>query len=325
VAYSSQGLAASGLGAISVGGSMGLGPNNSRARASRARTSSSCCCSAESAMSLRYPGRRSCTIHRPHKAYVECRYAWPVAIFGRITARQRLRRATRESLAVPAFSSPIDCTPWVTGGLWPAELSTASAETAMLAEYLRADLERIANSANDELKLLKRAGMSEQARQAAEVRVIDESRAHAERRVESAVRQLHGVKAEPAAGYPRLTVRESLEPKFDPTQVMPAVTEATSVIDLLTEGASQPRRGSSGRRRRAIGRDKPEVVQDEIAADEAAVPGVPDIEETQVIPVVAEGGPAPDGPAGAAREPLRQTVDSGRHHAVVGEPPVGEN
>ena len=31
--------------------------------ASRARTSSSCCCSAESAMAPRYPGRRSCTIH----------------------------------------------------------------------------------------------------------------------------------------------------------------------------------------------------------------------------------------------------------------------
>jgi len=42
---------------------MGLAPNNSRARPSRARTSSSCCCSAESAISPRYPAQRSRTIH----------------------------------------------------------------------------------------------------------------------------------------------------------------------------------------------------------------------------------------------------------------------
>jgi hypothetical protein len=91
-----------------------------------------------------------------------------VAIFGRIAARQRLRRATKESLAIPAFSSPIDCTPWVTGGVWPAELSTITAETAPLAAYLRDDLQRITRSANDELKIIKRAGMTDSARQAAE-------------------------------------------------------------------------------------------------------------------------------------------------------------
>ncbi|COX21544.1 Uncharacterised protein [Mycobacterium tuberculosis] len=52
----SQVLVLSGSGAMSVGGSIGLGPNNSRARVSRARTSSSCCCSAESAITPRYPG-----------------------------------------------------------------------------------------------------------------------------------------------------------------------------------------------------------------------------------------------------------------------------
>ena len=60
-----------------------------------------------------------------------------------MTARQRLRRATRESLTIPAFSSPVDCTPWVTGGLWPAELSPATDETATLAKYLKDDLQRI--------------------------------------------------------------------------------------------------------------------------------------------------------------------------------------
>ena len=91
-----------------------------------------------------------------------------MAIFGRNAARRRLRRATRESLSIPTFSSPVDCTPWVVGGLWPAELSTASAETATLAEHLNADLRRIAGTANDELRIIRRAGMGDAARQADE-------------------------------------------------------------------------------------------------------------------------------------------------------------
>jgi len=47
---------------------------------------------------------------------------------GRRAARQRLRRATHESLTVPVFDSPVDCTPWVIGGLWPAELSMIEVE-----------------------------------------------------------------------------------------------------------------------------------------------------------------------------------------------------
>lgn len=266
-------------------------------------------------MALRYRGRRSCTIHRPHRVQGECRYANPVAIFGRITARQRLRRATRESLAIPAFSSPIDCTPWVTGGLWPAELSTASGETAEVAEYLRTDLQRIANSANDELKMLKRAGLSEPARQAAEARVIDGARARAERRVESAIRHLHATKNQLPVTYLRPPVGESFEPEPDATQVIPAVMEAKPVTDLPTQKASEPHRGSTGRRRRrAAGRGKRKAAQDETAVDEAATPGVPEIEETQVIPVVT-----------AAAEPTRQTTDSGRHHAVAEESAAGED
>ena len=127
-----------------------------------------------------------------------------MAIFGRITARQRLRRATRESLAIPAFSSPVDCTPWVTGGLWPAELTTATAESTTLAAYLKADLERITTSANDQLKIIKRAGMPDLARRAEEARVIDEARARAVRRVESTIRSLHTVKT--GAGWPDIGV-----------------------------------------------------------------------------------------------------------------------
>lgn len=138
-----------------------------------------------------------------------CRYAYAVAIFGRNTARRRLRRATRESLAIPTFSSPVDCTPWVIGGLWPAELATVNAETSTLAEYLNADLRRIASSANDELRMIRRAGMSDAARQAEEARVINEARSRAERRVESTVRQLRAAPAGGRARSPRHAVREA--------------------------------------------------------------------------------------------------------------------
>jgi hypothetical protein len=142
-----------------------------------------------------------------------CRYACPVAIFGRMAARQRLRRATQESLTIPTFSPRIDCTPWVIGGLWPAELSATTGETAMLAEHLKVDLHRISNSANDELKMIRRAGLAGAARQAAEGRVINEARARAEQRVRSTVRQL---RAAATAAPPERDVEK--------THVIPAVT-----------------------------------------------------------------------------------------------------
>jgi hypothetical protein len=124
-----------------------------------------------------------------------------VAIFGRNTARQRLRRAAEESLKIPAFRSPVDCTPWVTGGLWPAELSTVTAETAPLVKYLKADLQRIVNSANEELKSIRCAGLIDSTRQAEEARVINDARAFAVRRVESTVRHLHNMKSKLPTEY----------------------------------------------------------------------------------------------------------------------------
>ncbi|HET9876958.1 MAG TPA: hypothetical protein VFQ37_14540, partial [Mycobacterium sp.] len=114
-----------------------------------------------------------------------------MAIFGRKTARRRLRTAARQSLAMPAFSAPVDCTTWVLDGLWPAELAAITPETATLAEYLNADLQRIAHSANDKLQAISRSGLAGRARQAAETRVINVARAFAVLRVESTVRQLH--------------------------------------------------------------------------------------------------------------------------------------
>jgi Family of unknown function (DUF5631)/Family of unknown function (DUF5632) len=180
-----------------------------------------------------------------------------VVIFGRITARQRLRRATRESLEIPAFSSPVDCTPWVTGGLWPAELSTVTDETTTLAEYLKADLERITDSANDELKLIKRAGMTDLVRQAEEARIIDEARARAVRRVESTIRHLHAVGAEaPAEGPHPLDDDGFAVPDLDNTEVIPAVTdEEPAVIDAPTDAIPEPQESEEGER------DEPPVVE----------------------------------------------------------------
>jgi hypothetical protein len=130
------------------------------------------------------------TVHPPADARAVVATLTRVAIFRRKTARQRLRRATDESLTIPVFESPVDCTPWVIGGLWPTELSPNSAESMDLATYLNTDLRRIASHANDQLRSIRRAGMTDMGRRATEARVIDEARARAVRRVESTVRQL---------------------------------------------------------------------------------------------------------------------------------------
>jgi hypothetical protein len=69
-------------------------------------------------------------------------------------------------------------------------VSPASAETATLAEYLRVDLQRIASSVNEDLRAIGRGAVTYPVRRAAEVRVINEARALATRRVESTMRQL---------------------------------------------------------------------------------------------------------------------------------------
>ncbi|OBH27303.1 hypothetical protein A5692_25190 [Mycobacterium sp. E342] len=219
-----------------------------------------------------------------------------MAIFGRMTARQRLRRATRESLSIPAFSPPIDCTPWVIGGLWPAELSTITGENAALADYLRADLRRIADSANEQLKIVKRAGLAELPRQAEETRVIDEARARAVRRVESTIRQLRASNAGVTVGHPRPHFAEPPSPGMDQTQVIPSVTDA--------EPSNAPTRTVRKPRWRIA--DKPAPVVPQGGGDDAEPP--PDEpttqEETQVIPPVVDAEPAADG----------------RHHVEAQEP-----
>lgn len=156
---------------------------------------------------------------------------------------------------MPTFSAPIDCTPWVIGGLWPEELSNGRAETATLARYLKVDLQRIASSANDDLRAVRRVGMDYAVRRDAEARVIDEARDLAVRRVESTMRQLRQMGQHlpsagsapsgansPAARPPaqaQSNTRGATRPvDLDCTQVLPAVedvqpatTDSVSVFD----------------------------------------------------------------------------------------------
>lgn len=130
-----------------------------------------------------------------------------MAIFGRNTARQRLKRATRQALSAPTFDTPPDATPWVIGGLWPAELETVTPATAAVAAHLKNDLQRIADSANERLRALRHADVPDFALRAEEVRIIETARAYAVQRVESTIRQLR-----------------SAEDDFDTDPAMPAIT-----------------------------------------------------------------------------------------------------
>lgn len=132
-----------------------------------------------------------------------------MGILSRVTARQRLRRATQESLTVPPFNAPPDCAPWVIGGLWPVALSHRSIETESLASYLKADLHRIAHSANEDLRAIGRAGMTYSARRQAEARVIEEARALAVRRVESTLRQVRQANGRTPTDHSARQPRES--------------------------------------------------------------------------------------------------------------------
>jgi hypothetical protein len=247
-----------------------------------------------------------------------------VAIFGRIAARQRLRRATRESLEIPAFSSQIDCTPWVTGGLWPAELSTITGETAALADYLRADLQRITRSANDELKVIKRAGMTDSAREAEEARVIDEARALAERRVESTLRHVRAMRAEMLAGHRRPLVTQRFARRdIHEAQVIPAVTDVEPAVAAPTDAAPEPQEPTESDRYEAPAappvaaapladdHDEPEVsaarhrAPDDDNAVTTAITPEPPAEE---VPEVTETVAAPQ-PSQAAEVPQAEEAE----------------
>ena len=154
-----------------------------------------------------------------------------MARFGRNSARQRLRRATRQALSVPTFDHPADCTPWVIGGLWPAELETVTPRTSMIAEYLKNDLQRIANSANERIRVLLHAGVGDDARRAEEARIINVARAFAVLRVESTVRQLR------SESMTFGTDDQSLDAAPEPQTPAPDPFDATQLIEFSDDAA----------------------------------------------------------------------------------------
>ncbi|MBS4728083.1 DUF5631 domain-containing protein [Mycobacterium sp. SM1] len=260
-----------------------------------------------------------------------------MVIFGRKTARGRLRKAARESLRTPAFSSSVDCTPWVIGGLWPTELSLVTAETAPLAAYLKADLQRIVNSANRELHALRLAGMADSARQAAEAHVIRVARDYAARRVESTVRHLRIAAREEPGGHPALvddlTTRDvgaSQTTDVD-TSRLPAAIAMPPSNHETSSASPQPRQDGGGEFRDAparVGRDDKADTPIEPVAE--TPPRDPDLIETTgtatAAPAAMAGagrpeavslgrpGEAPDAGAVTGEKPL-----TGRHRGPAGD------
>jgi hypothetical protein len=257
-----------------------------------------------------------------------------VAIFGRNTARQRLRRATRESLKIPAFSSPVDCTPWVTGGLWPAELSTVTAETVPLVKYLKADLQRIVDSANEELKGIRRAGLAESKRQAEEARVINGARAFAVRRVDSTVRHLRNMKPKLPTEHRPVNGADDTEKtrRFKVAIAHPDTNEPTD-----SPGPPGPEYPEHGHHPAAVvdqtevfsppldaAEQAPSAAEPEVAEPKELAPTRPsESDDTEVVAEIAtvlqEIAPLAEAPV---NRPPRQP--SAARHAAPTEPPVDD-
>ncbi len=132
---------------------------------------------------------RQCAAHNSLGAHTD-EYPCRVAVFGWSLRRRRGQKSPGQAPPIPAFRSTMDCSPWVLEGLWPIELSAGGPETTPVADYLKRDLQRIADSANQRLRVIAGAGLDEANRQAEEARVFNVARAFAVLRVESTVRQL---------------------------------------------------------------------------------------------------------------------------------------
>jgi hypothetical protein len=108
------------------------------------------------------------------------------------------------------------------GGLWPAELATITPENASAADYLKVDLQRIVDSANEELKAIRWTLMPDFVRQAEQTRVVNAARTFAIRRVESTLRHL-----QTAA-------------RLGPVEHRPADGAAASIVAADPAGMSRP-------------------------------------------------------------------------------------
>jgi hypothetical protein len=155
----------------------------------------------------------------------------------------------------------------VTGGLWPAELSTVTAETAPLVRYLKADLDRIVTSANEEIKKIRCAGLVDTERRAQEARVINDARSFAVRRVESSVRQLRNMTTKSRA--PEQPVDGAAEmqatPRFQLAPPPPDIPDTPESLTATTE--LTPADQSGGWQNAGDGSDR-DLVPAETAAEQ---------------------------------------------------------
>ena len=228
-------------------------------------------------------------------------------------------------MSIPAFSSPVDCTPWVTGGLWPAELSAITPETAAAAEHLRADLQRITRSANNELKTIKLAGLPEAVRQAQEARVIDEARARAVRRVESTMRQLDAVVAAARAQRRRPPDGESfVRAGMEETQVIPAVTDGAPAVTDAEQAVAEDAPTAIPDAEPAVADAEPAAVTDAepMVTDAEPVVTEADAAVTDVVPAATDAEPVVDSPTDVVPVP-EEVVDSEPRHPPVTEAEAG--
>lgn len=168
----------------------------------------------------------------------------------------------------------------MTGGLWPAELSTVTAQTAPLVKYLKADLQRIVNSANEELARIGRSGMTDSKRQAEEARVINGARAFAVRRVESTVRHLRKLPQEVLTD--RRPVNGARED--EPTRRLAAVTVAPPDTTPSAGNSSPPPADTAKQGAEPIAAAEPAAPA---AQAETAGPKRSDSDDTEVFEEVA--------------------------------------
>ncbi|RAU98595.1 hypothetical protein DQP56_11970 [Mycolicibacter senuensis] len=187
-------------------------------------------------------------------------------------------------------------------------MATITPETAPLADYLSADLQRIANSANEKLAAISRSDLVGQARQTAEARVINVARAFAVLRVESTVRQLHKEALEFGTEYVSLTAApvaveapERIPAKPEP----PRSAEPPRDIAEPPREIAEPPREMAGKRGGRARHRMPEPVVVEVPTDLAPPPPAPippPIDVTPPPPEVLPPAPPPPPPSPSVPE-----------------------
>jgi Family of unknown function (DUF5631)/Family of unknown function (DUF5632) len=160
-----------------------------------------------------------------------------VAGFGRRSTRRRLRRGSRKDRPLPPYQSGTDCTAWVLDGVWPADLAQITPENTAVADYLRRDLLRIAEQANDRIQAIAAAGLDPQLRTAEESRIINVGRAFAVLRVESAVRHL---RREPLGFRPDFSAIDAPARSVTPEPEVPPVAEPGEPPEPEIPPAAEP-------------------------------------------------------------------------------------